>query len=297
MMFGTGESFRYIECNNCGCLQIEKIPKNIDQYYPENYYSYQEISNNGLIRSSLRKARDRSSVFGVGLLGKLLNKISGNALLSMLSNLNLTRNSRILDVGCGQGALVHSLREIGFINVLGIDPFNAHDISYKNGLSVLKKQLHEVDGVWDVIMFNHSFEHMPDPLNILNKVASMLDVGGCCIIRIPVVSSYAWKHYKENWVQIDAPRHFHLHSVESMRMLAEKADLRLSDDVIYDSSDFQFWGSYQYEKEVCLYCYNSYVVNPTKSMFSKSDIKAYKVRARTLNKENNGDQAIFFLNK
>ena len=39
-MFGIGEEFKYLECSNCGCLQIIEIPENMDKYYPRNYYSY-----------------------------------------------------------------------------------------------------------------------------------------------------------------------------------------------------------------------------------------------------------------
>jgi hypothetical protein len=41
MMFGFRDEFDYIECSKCGCVQIVEIPKNINKYYPPNYYSYQ----------------------------------------------------------------------------------------------------------------------------------------------------------------------------------------------------------------------------------------------------------------
>ena len=39
MMFGTRDSFTYLECSNCGCLQIKQVPDDLSKYYPDNYYS------------------------------------------------------------------------------------------------------------------------------------------------------------------------------------------------------------------------------------------------------------------
>jgi hypothetical protein len=37
-MFGTGETFQYERCSNCGCLQIAEPPADIGRYYPACYY-------------------------------------------------------------------------------------------------------------------------------------------------------------------------------------------------------------------------------------------------------------------
>ena len=38
MMFGFRDEFCYFECSGCGCLQITKIPDNINKYYPKHYF-------------------------------------------------------------------------------------------------------------------------------------------------------------------------------------------------------------------------------------------------------------------
>lgn len=90
-------------------------------------------------------------------------------------------------------------------------------------------------------MFHHSFEHISDPLEALETVRSLLAPNGRCLIRVPVVS-WARNEYGANWVQIDAPRHFFLHTEKSMEILAEKVGLEIT-RVEYDSTEFQFWGS------------------------------------------------------
>src|SRR5262245_47713162 len=42
MMFGTKEPFEYIECGNCGCIQIADIPDDLSRHYPSYYCSFYE---------------------------------------------------------------------------------------------------------------------------------------------------------------------------------------------------------------------------------------------------------------
>jgi SAM-dependent methyltransferase len=203
---------------------------------------------------------------------------------------------RILDVGCGTGSLLFALADLGFSRLLGIDPFISADIEHESRGRILKETIHDVEGEFDVIMFHHAFEHLPDPGPTLNAVYRLLAPGGRCVIRIPTVSSYAWEHYGANWVALDAPRHFFLHSVESMNLLAKNSGLELN-DVVYDSAGFQFWGSEQYAHDIPIFDTRSHRQSPKNSMFSKGEIAAFEKRAAQLNEVNRGDSAAFYLRK
>ena len=293
MMFGLKENFNYFQCNNCNCLQIAEFPADMTKYYPDNYYSYSLSSKKKMV-DRLKIERDKHVLFNKGIIGGLVNKVQPAIDTQILTEIPLTKTSKILDVGCGSGDLLFRLKSLGFNNVLGIDPFLEKDLEYDNGLKVLKKSIHEIDSKWDVIMFHHSFEHIPDPKETLAAVSKLLADGGYCIIRVPTVSSYAWEHYKENWVQFDAPRHFFLHSKESMRFLTEKAGLNL-EKTVFDSKGFQFWGSEQYLKDIPLRSDTSYDVNPKKSIFSKKEIKEFSEKSLQLNAEGKGDQCAFII--
>jgi SAM-dependent methyltransferase len=298
MMLGRGDTHEYIECGACGCLQIVNVPENLPSYYPDSdYYSYDEIQSPTGLKKMLVTTRDRYAATGECLLGKVIHQFMPHSKIHTLQKTGVTTDSRILDVGCGAGHLLHSLQEAGFTHLLGVDPFNADTIQYDNGLTIEKKSIHDVQqGDWDVIMFHHSFEHVFDQQETLLKAASLLKSGGVCLVRVPTVSSWAWKHYGVKWVQLDAPRHLFLHSLDSMGLLAKKVGLAM-DDVVYDSFAFQLWGSEQYLKGVALNDETSYAVNPDKSVFSKQDIAAFDKRSIELNKENQGDQAVFYLRK
>jgi len=297
-MFGTGERFTYFQCSECGCLQISEFPEDLSKYYRSDYYSFNLSSKyfKNPVERIARKFRDRYAVLNRGLLGKMLYRYLPNESFRSLSKVKLTESTRILDVGCGTGFLLYSLREIGFRELLGIDPYLDETIEYENGLTILKDSIQSIGSEWDIIMFHHSFEHLHNPLETLQSVAKLLCKSGICLIRIPTVSSYAWEHYGINWVQLDAPRHSFLHSLESMKILAAKADLDIY-DMYYDSTDFQFWGSEQNQKGVHQISEASYRVKPSRSSFSKSEIRKFRKRAEELNLKNQGDQVAMYLGK
>jgi hypothetical protein len=149
---------------------------------------------------------------------------------------------------------------------------------------------------FDLIMLNHSFEHMPDPGAVLQTAAAMLTDTGTVLIRVPTVDSYAWDHYREHWVQLDAPRHLYLHSRASIDVLAAQSGLAVS-DVIYDSDAFQFWGSEQYARNIPLESEISYKRSKDRSIFSQEQIAEFRKRARELNANNRGDMAAYYLRK
>ncbi len=296
MMFGFREEFSYILCSYCGCLQIKEAPADMSKYYPKNYYSFRNVlDKESKAKRIAKRCRDHYAIFDKGIAGRLIYNLFPNGALRSLSAVPLKKEWRILDVGCGVGTLLYSLRHIGFRNLLGVDPFIESDIHYKNGVSILKKTINDIEGQFNLIMFHHSFEHM-EPFETLKEVARLLAPNGFCIIRIPVADSWAWENYGVNWVQIDAPRHLFLHTRKSMEILASSADFKTL-KVICDSTDFQFWGSEQYKKDIPLYADNSFGVNPSKSMFSKQQIKSFKKRANQLNIEGKGDQARFYLHE
>jgi len=299
MMFGTREVFVYFRCARCGCLQIATIPEDMSVHYPPTYYSF-GLSPERLFASGwknlLKRPRDRFAVLGKGLFGRLLYALLPNPNLRKLSHVGLTRDARVLEVGCGSGTLLYTLRNFGMTNLLGVDAFLPDDVTYDNGLRILRRELDDVEGTWDLVMFNHSLEHMPDQIGTMQTVSRLLAPGGTCLVRVPTVSSYAWEHYGVNWVQLDAPRHLYLHSVESIGLLAASAGLTLA-RTLYDSTELQFWGSEQYAKDVPLRSERSWSERPERSLFTPGEIKAYRKRAQQLNREGRGDQAAFILTK
>ncbi len=295
-MFGMREEFKYLHCENCLCLQLLNPPEDMSLFYPDNYYSFSDdpgIKFRGFKgwwrRLSVRAAINRS--FALWLI-RLLSPLKS---YKVLKRLNLTNETSILDVGCGNGSkFLYPLTEIGYTSLKGCDPFIEQSILYPNDLLIEKTELSEIKGKWDIITFHHSFEHIAIPAETLKMVAERLEDGGICIIRIPTTSSWAWEHYRENWVQIDAPRHYFLHSRESMDLLAAKAGLEVF-ETQYDSWHLQFTGSELYIRDIPLRSRDKRKF--TGGIGGKLRKWKFKSKAKTLNRRDRGDQAAFFLRK
>jgi len=290
MMFGTGDVFDYFRCGVCGCLQIKNIPAEMSKYYSGEYYTgNREIKAQSSIKKFINRQRSRlarSPLYG------FYSFFADYAIERWIHITKVKIDSRILDVGCGGGDLLYNFHNYGFRNLTGIDPYLKNSAETA-GINFSNKELSESEGEFDMIIFNHSFEHIPDQLNALKHALNRLAGGGVIFIRMPVVN-YAYEKYKENWVQLDAPRHIVLHSEKSLEHLCNRAGLKI-EQVSYDSTEFQFMGSKQYKKGITLNSERSYTVNFDKSIFSKEDIKKYSQEARRLNKEKKGDQAAFVL--
>jgi SAM-dependent methyltransferase len=199
--------------------------------------------------------------------------------------MRLPTSARILDVGCGAGLLVRDLRMSGFENAVGIDPYSA------NGNAVVRKQtLDEIEGKWDVIMLHHSFEHMPAPREVLTKIASLLTEQGICLIRIPIKNE-AWKLYGTNWCQLDAPRHFFIHTFRSVEILASQTGLGIR-SYHCDSDEYQFWLSELYGRGIAA---TEAIKNGPRHYFSNQELRKFHERAQELNAANLGDSAVFYL--
>lgn len=306
MMFGTREEFEYFQCNSCGCLQITDIPKNLGHFYPPDYYSLtvSDSDHTSPLRAILLKQRFRNAVFSRGYkLNKLLARIVKMPDLRVDTVLPVAKvlkeagirnfSARFLDIGCGSWSVwLANLRTMGFRQLYGTDPFIKSDVNI-DGITIYKRQINEMVGEFDLITLHHSLEHVPDQEEALAAARRLLAPNGVILVRIPIASSYAWRHYGTNWVEMDPPRHLYLHSRESIRLLGEKVGLNLF-ATICDSLELEFYGSEQYLKNIPLTDENSYWLHQDTQIFNQEEIENFREKAHQVNENDECGRACFF---
>ncbi|OBB97245.1 methyltransferase [Mycobacterium sp. 852002-30065_SCH5024008] len=301
MYYGTRESFEYYSCAVCDTLQILDIleGEELMRHYPSDYCTYKVPPKPRLSRW-MTMQHDRFTLHTGGrLVGALIVAlvsenitpyVIGDAVnaVRMLGQLGLERDARILDVGCGGGALLDRLATVGFKSLYGADPFIEADAETPRGVPLMKRYLSEMSGDFDLIMFNHSLEHVPDPVATLEAAHEKLAPGGSCLVRLPTPSSEAWAIYRENWVGIDPPRHIVIPSRRGMALAADRAGLRV-EKTFDDSAGFQFMASEAYRRDVAL-------TDPKiRQTFGWKQLWDWEKRAEQLNREGRGDQVGFVL--
>lgn len=284
-----GETFRYVLCPKCMTLQIDQSLNEISQYYDDNYYSFHLNSKKMCIPRIFVKPIITASAKGLrgpgGDIPKLIRKIG----LSIYGT-GVKFDDKILDVGGGNGFEVSFLKKNGFSDVTCIDKF-----CKKPAFSNIKFKQCEITQLNDnekfrLIMFNSSFEHMDNPHEVLEKVKSILDDNGVCLIKIPVFGNIAWDLYKENWYQIDAPRHYFLYSEKTIKYLCKSHGLKIA-KIFYNSGAGQFFISKYYrDTDLSLEEINRKFIE-----LPRNRRRAYSKFAKIADLENAGDEAWFYI--
>ena len=305
-MFGLQADFDYSVCADCGSLALMSIPEDMAAYYPTNYYSVDLDPERALGAQGVRQFAQLvigSVLWGRGLVSGTATVVTPRrqlrTLVSVLRSIRRAglingKQTRVLDVGCGSGMLVFALGLAGMKDVTGVDPFLSGERDLSTGGRLRRQDLNEVEGRYDLIMFHHSFEHVPDPESSLREALGRLTPGGRVLIRMPTPSSQAFETYGAAWVQLDAPRHLVVLSRAGVDSLCERIGAKVV-SVDDDSTGFQFWGSEQNLRGIPLMDGRSVMVKPGDAPFPKVQLQGWEKQAVALNREGRGDQAAWVI--
>ncbi len=300
-MFGLGGSFTYFECSNCGSLALQDVPLSLAEYYPSSYYALTDRVDTGEEKTSAANGAAMRLLLrsrGVGRAAVALGRTARSPVqpwTGLLGGAGLDLGARILDVGCGDGHRLRTLRRFGFRHLTGIDAHLVQETGVADDIVLSRHGLADLQGEFDLVMFHHSFEHMPDPPTVLGEVARLLAPSGLLLLRIPLAGSWAWRTYGVDWVQLDAPRHLYLFTRRGLETLAVRSGFRLR-RLVYDSGPFQFWGSDLYRQGTSLQESGSLEGSPPATATS-DQIERWEKEARKLNVAEDGDQAAFLFTK
>lgn len=106
------------------------------------------------------------------------------------TNIGHSQNTSILDIGCGTGAWLDRLRNMGFNRMVGIDYLQPAPVS---GLELLRFDInHDIPntlGKFDIISCIEVIEHIENIGNLLDLVKETLNEDGLAIITTPNIES------------------------------------------------------------------------------------------------------------
>ena len=100
----------------------------------------------------------------------------------------LSRNLRVLDVGCGAGNMMHHLARFGAVKGVEIDPRplkRAQARGYDVKLADAGKGIPHADGQFDLVSVLDVIEHTKDDLAVLKECARVLSPGGYLLVTVP----------------------------------------------------------------------------------------------------------------
>jgi 2-polyprenyl-3-methyl-5-hydroxy-6-metoxy-1,4-benzoquinol methylase len=181
------EGRRIVRCKNCGLTYTNPWIENEIIYQDADYFT--EL-NQYLLRSN-----EFRSIF--------------NGILDQVEKYKQEGN--LLDIGCGPGLLLDMAQRRGW-NVYGFDLSHwAAEYSGKEfGIPVQCCELIDSQyepNSFDVIILNHSLEHMIDPTGVLDITRTILKDSGILVVGVPNIDSLKADIQKARWRSLLPEQH------------------------------------------------------------------------------------------
>ncbi|MEM7466136.1 MAG: methyltransferase domain-containing protein [Pseudomonadota bacterium] len=200
-----------IHCEKCGTVQkvlTDAWQKDIEKIYAE-YQIYPQASG------AEQKSFDLSD-------GSALSR-SAKILLQFSKHHQVPAAGKMLDFGCGNGAMLSSFgNAYPQWDLSGMefgDKYRDHIMAFPGVSAFYDGQVDEVPEGFDVITLIHSLEHVPHPIELLKTLESKLAPQGMLIIQVP--------YFAENPFDLLVADHCSHFTPESLENLACRAGLKI----------------------------------------------------------------------
>jgi SAM-dependent methyltransferase len=212
--YGIPGEFELYRCEGCSLVALAPMltEAELNDFYPRDYFAYQQFEP----QESPAKAR--------------FKRIVGMELATR--DPEFDSPGTMLDVGCGSGRFLEKMRQKGW-DVHGVEPSRSAaqlgrrqwQLDIRHGTLPSASQGWP-DGMFDYIRSNHSFEHIPNPLDALGEMRRLLKVDGKLFIGVPNIGSVnAWV-FGRYWWYLGAPVHTFNYSAATLRKITAVAGFR-----------------------------------------------------------------------
>ncbi len=199
-----GAFFLY-QCERCRALftNPQLSPKELKRYYPEDYYAFDKI------RTAVESRKTRLmillySVYYHDLLHNPLFKYLFLPIKFLVRGTKVHPGKKLLDVGCGSGQFLYEM-EICGMDVYGIEPGKIFKSDFNIKPDLIKAK-HKKES-FDLVTMNHVLQHVDNPKEMIKDIHRILKQDGLFIVSISNLRSLAHALFKEDWFQLDVPRH------------------------------------------------------------------------------------------
>jgi SAM-dependent methyltransferase len=193
------DEFAVVRCRACGLAYVNPRPdaRLLPRYYPSFYFGA------------------RHPIFKDQLMALRAHKLG-----------RPPQGARLLDIGCGYGDFILACKRRGW-KVVGAEQEASPIFARRDelGLEVVTvdKLVDLADASFDAITLWHVFEHLSDPMAMLDEIRRLLKPGGRLLIEVPNYGGWHGRVGGAAWHHLDVPRHLlHFNRRTLGNMLASK---------------------------------------------------------------------------
>ncbi len=229
---GDGSRYDLVECAECGVVRTHPMPSAqlLASCYASCYYGEGGRKFNPLMEYAVRLLSAQRA-------RRIMRWLAGNGRKPDTA-------PRVLDIGCGRGLLLNTLRELG-CKCHGLERVDFPAVDLGPEIRLHRASLDEVGfapGYFDVIVLWHMLEHLEDPFRALRSCARLLRPGGLLSVSVPNFDGFQAHCFGAHWFALDLPRHLYHFRLGTLKRCLEEAgfEIRASSTWCVDQNVYAF---------------------------------------------------------
>jgi nucleoside-diphosphate-sugar epimerase/transketolase N-terminal domain/subunit/2-polyprenyl-3-methyl-5-hydroxy-6-metoxy-1,4-benzoquinol methylase len=193
--------YQLVKCNDCGLVRSTPAIEN-------------DVLNNLYVKSKLTYSNETDNL--------------ANTYYSSIQHIlrNLSKTSKILEIGCGNGFLLEKMHNHGYKNTFGIEP--SIDAVKKSPIFLKKRIINDFfrpeifkENSFEFIFIFQTLDHIPNPNEFIEECYRILKPNGYIFAYNHDVESYTAKIFGEKSPIFDI-EHTFLYSEETIKKLFKK---------------------------------------------------------------------------
>jgi 2-polyprenyl-3-methyl-5-hydroxy-6-metoxy-1,4-benzoquinol methylase len=169
--FGKVRTIEILKCSKCGFGLTKNLKAQDSIYHRDETY----INEDNLFKNIFQKR--------VNIIDKLI------------------KPGKVLEVGCSTGLMLSLLKDRGW-EVTGVEiSKTAGEVAEKRGIKIYQQKFEKIkfDQKFDLIIFNHTLEHVEDFKTVLVKSRALLKPKGYLYVDLPNFGSFSAGLLKTKW--------------------------------------------------------------------------------------------------
>lgn len=216
---------KVVRCRNCELTftNPRPTPTTIGCFYPNDYSCYELRSAvsprwkarlRGRVQRIVLRAHfgyPPQPVSGLERLGSRLGRVWLRGGGRRSEWIPYRGEGRLLDFGCGAGAFLERMRDLGWkVEGLDMSTVAAHAVMRHRGIKVHVGTLPHRDLAeqsFDCVTMWQALEHVHDPRLTVREARRLLRPEGLLVVAVPNLASWSFAHFGRYWFGLDVPRH------------------------------------------------------------------------------------------